>query len=93
MQLQGETSRCRILWKELKGTPPKFLVPMSEWFSGPGIFQGWIVPSTLACLTKWTLLCMCLGFFESFSFFIMAMALEESTKSAFNRNMKWGGLW
>ena len=93
MHFQGGTSTCRSLWKELTGTPPKFLVPMSDGFSGPGIFQGWIVPSILACLTKWTLLCMCLVFFESFLFFYMAMALEESTKSAIVKGESACKLW
>ena len=66
----------------LKDGPVRFLVPTSDGFSVPGIFHGWIVPSICACHTKFTRLCMCLVCLESFSFFIMAIALEESTNIA-----------
>ena len=77
----------------LKDGPVRFLVPMSVGFSVPGIFHGWMVPSILACHTKCTRLCMCLVCLESFSFFIIAIALVESTNRAIEIGESAWTLW
>ena len=66
---------------------------MSEGLSVPGILKGSMVPSSLACLTKWTLLWMCLVCLESFSFFIIAIALVESTNSVIEIGESAWTLW
>ena len=53
---------------------------MSAGFCSPGILTGMKIPCAFACLTKCTLLSMCLVYFDSFSLFIIAIALVESTK-------------
>ena len=62
--------------------PARFLVPTSDGLISPGILTAKNIPCSLACLTKWILLSICLVCLVSRSLLIIAMALLESTKVA-----------